>query len=76
MKTGYGSFLYQLFSKRDFYFKKLPKIDFFRFFEKGSFLTVFVVRMSLMCVPRPEKRENSPNKFEVLPILPIFGCIL
>jgi hypothetical protein len=28
---------------------KWPKIDFFYFFEKVSFLTIFVVRMSLVC---------------------------
>jgi hypothetical protein len=40
LKIGYGSFIYQLFSKRDFYFlnvakigKNGPKMEFFDFFE-------------------------------------------
>jgi hypothetical protein len=60
LKIGHGSYLYQLFSKRNFYFKyvveigkKWPKMDFFDFLEKVLFLTIFIVKTSLMC-PRPE----------------------
>jgi hypothetical protein len=47
--------------------KKLPNIDIFLFLKKVLYLTVFVVRMS-----RPEKRENSPKKYENLSNLAIF----
>jgi hypothetical protein len=38
-------------------------MEFFDFFEKVSFFTVFVLRMSR------EKRENSQEKFENLSIM-------
>jgi hypothetical protein len=45
--------------------KNWPKIEFFDFFEKVSF---FTVRSK-----KPEKRENSQEKFENLSILAYFG---
>jgi hypothetical protein len=49
------------------------KID-FSILLKVSFLTIFVE--CLTCVPRPEKRENSPKMFENLSILTNFDYIL
>jgi hypothetical protein len=53
LKIGHGSYLYQLFSKRDFYFIKCgwnwQKLIFFDFFEKVAFLTIFVAITSGLC---------------------------
>jgi hypothetical protein len=47
-------------------------MEFFDFFEKCNFFTVFGFLNCLWCVPLSEKRENNFKKFENQPILAIF----
>jgi hypothetical protein len=71
LKIGHGSYLYILFSKRDFYFikcgwnwQKMSKNGFFRFFWKSLIFDYICCKNVRDVFHDPEKRENSPKKFK------------
>jgi hypothetical protein len=46
-------------------------MEFFDFFEKSHFITVFILKLSL--VSRPQKRKNSQKSLKISQVLPSFA---